>query len=205
MRTKRRSLDPVATKAAILQAAAGEFAAKGFSATSIQVVADKAGVPKGLVLYHFESKEELWKQILLSKIAPLFDQAATFLANPEAKAEDLVRTRFRLLQGDPELVRILAWMSLEQFPGDAEKMEFVRRVGEKLRANKDKSDLPSDVDAGELTLLQLAAMDGFFRFRFLYTQVLGLAPDGKELEDRFLELLQRISMKPLQRGGQENG
>jgi AcrR family transcriptional regulator len=47
-----------------------EFAAAGYHATSIQQIADRAGVSKATVLYHFASKEVL----LESALAPAIDQ-----------------------------------------------------------------------------------------------------------------------------------
>jgi AcrR family transcriptional regulator len=47
-----------------------EFASAGFHATSIQQIADRAGVSKATVLYHFASKEVLLESVL----APTIDQ-----------------------------------------------------------------------------------------------------------------------------------
>jgi AcrR family transcriptional regulator len=47
-----------------------EFASAGYHATSIQQIADRAGVSKATVLYHFASKEVL----LESALAPAIDQ-----------------------------------------------------------------------------------------------------------------------------------
>ncbi|CAN5387428.1 hypothetical protein BH10ACT6_BH10ACT6_11750 [soil metagenome] len=47
-----------------------EFAASGYHGTSLQQIADRAGVSKATVLYHFASKEVL----LESALAPAMDQ-----------------------------------------------------------------------------------------------------------------------------------
>ena len=52
------------TIAAILDAARKLFAANGFDATSIDDIAAKAGVAKGAVYHHFESKEEIFTRVL---------------------------------------------------------------------------------------------------------------------------------------------
>lgn len=44
--------------------ALAEFAASGFAATSLQRIADLAGMSKASVLYHFESKERLLAEIV---------------------------------------------------------------------------------------------------------------------------------------------
>lgn len=48
----------------ILQAARTLFAQKGFAAVTTQEVADRAGVDKRLIFYHFENKENLYLQTL---------------------------------------------------------------------------------------------------------------------------------------------
>lgn len=50
--------------ARILQAADDLFAARGYAGVSIRDIAERAGVAKGLVFYHFGSKAELFEQIL---------------------------------------------------------------------------------------------------------------------------------------------
>lgn len=47
-----------------------EFASAGYHATSLQQIADRAGVSKATVLYHFRSKEEL----LEAALSPIIDQ-----------------------------------------------------------------------------------------------------------------------------------
>jgi AcrR family transcriptional regulator len=48
----------------VLDAAIAVLAKKGITATSIQDIADAAGLSKGSVHYHFESKEELLERVL---------------------------------------------------------------------------------------------------------------------------------------------
>ena len=57
-------------KDALLEAATTEFAAHGFEATSIQKIASAAGVSKAKVFYYFDSKEELYAQVLDRTLRP---------------------------------------------------------------------------------------------------------------------------------------
>ncbi|MDI1335944.1 MAG: helix-turn-helix domain containing protein, partial [Lacunisphaera sp.] len=56
--------------------ALAEFAVAGYSGTSLQRIAELAGVSKSSVLYHFESKEHL----LEAAIGPAIDRMSTVLA-----------------------------------------------------------------------------------------------------------------------------
>ena len=66
-----------ATVAAILTSARALFGGRGFEATSIDDIAEGAGVAKGAVYHHFDSKEAIFTQVL------------------EAVQADIARTRRR--------------------------------------------------------------------------------------------------------------
>src|ERR1700719_3234365 len=51
----------VATRAAILNAAIAEFAARGFEGASIRAIADRLGLQHPLITYHYRSKDILWR------------------------------------------------------------------------------------------------------------------------------------------------
>ncbi len=64
-----RSNDLPEAKAHILEAASALFAGKGFSGVSMSQVAAQADVSKALVFWHFRSKEELFKSVIVNVIA----------------------------------------------------------------------------------------------------------------------------------------
>lgn len=49
------------TRAQIVDAAVSEFAELGYEGAGTRAIAARAGVTQGLVTYHFESKDELWR------------------------------------------------------------------------------------------------------------------------------------------------
>ncbi len=52
------------TRAALVEAAAEEFAEQGFAGTSVMKIADRAGVTLGAVYFHFRNKGELARHIV---------------------------------------------------------------------------------------------------------------------------------------------
>lgn len=50
------------TRSQILEAAIAVFAQSGFEAASLADIANRAGVKKALVQYHFATKEQLWRE-----------------------------------------------------------------------------------------------------------------------------------------------
>jgi len=67
----RRRLDPADRRAQIIDAAAGAFVARGFVATPIADVADRAGVTVRIVYRHFRSKDALYRAVLERTVARL--------------------------------------------------------------------------------------------------------------------------------------
>src|ERR1700761_9075673 len=68
------------------------FKQQGMQRTSLQDIADKLGITKPALYYHFTSREDLVRSIL----QPLIDQGERFIANHESAAGATPR---ELLQG----------------------------------------------------------------------------------------------------------
>lgn len=74
----------------ILQTAMKLFGEKGYQGVSIEEIARTAGVSKGLVIYHFTSKENLLVQVLRQGTMALFEQLDTAIQDHET-AKDKIR------------------------------------------------------------------------------------------------------------------
>lgn len=78
----RRRLDPADRRAQIIDAAAGAFVARGFVATPIADVADRAGVTVRIVYRHFRSKDALYRAVLertVARLGPVCEHPADVL------------------------------------------------------------------------------------------------------------------------------
>jgi AcrR family transcriptional regulator len=75
----------------ITEAAFAAFAENGFTATKVEDVAHRAGVSKGLLYVYFRTKEELFKAVIRSVVAPRIDELTRSLDNPDLSAEDIIR------------------------------------------------------------------------------------------------------------------
>jgi AcrR family transcriptional regulator len=72
---------PSDTKKRILQTARELFAAKGVQQTSLQEIADRLGITKPALYYHFTSREDLVRSI----VTPLLDDSEAFIGRMEAR------------------------------------------------------------------------------------------------------------------------
>ncbi|MGE0753279.1 MAG: TetR/AcrR family transcriptional regulator [Variibacter sp.] len=68
---KSRDAKSAATRAAIIDAALDEFAARGFAAARLDDVARRAGVAKGTIYVHFRDKETLFEELVRASLGPL--------------------------------------------------------------------------------------------------------------------------------------
>jgi AcrR family transcriptional regulator len=100
------------TRDKLLKAAIALFAERGYDAVGTRDIEAEAGVNRGLITYHFGSKETLWK----AAIEALFDDQSEDLAlaqrnadglDPVAKLADVIRRFVEYSAQRPELNRIM--------------------------------------------------------------------------------------------------
>ena len=177
---ERKRLDPAKTRETILIAAFDVFAQKGYDGASVADIAAAAGVPKSLLQYHYGSKEELWKACLERKAGPVISALDRFLEAGDVA--EFVAVRFQLLQENPQVARIMAWLSLGSAPLPTFMEERRARLFERGRGSPSGAEFPR-------LLLALAAMDGWFLYRDLYSRVLGAAVFEEAFVSRLRQLL----------------
>ncbi len=142
----------------ILKAARRLFFDRGFKAVTVDDIAEKAGVSKGSIYLCFESKEEIYAQILISDNIILNDIIKNF-SLIEASASQLLKEFARIyvnyFLNDKELFRIL--MTFMMRPKEMQLTEEQTR--ELIRTTNDNIQVISriiqkGIDSGEFTPLQ---------------------------------------------------
>lgn len=91
---------PSETRSRIVAAAAEEFGACGFAATSVDVIARRARVNKAMIYYHFPSKQALYTSILRDIYLALTEQLQAIAAQtvgPQRKLDGLIHTLVQAL------------------------------------------------------------------------------------------------------------
>ena len=107
------------TRQAILDSAAGLFIAQGFHGTSMRQIARQAGITVGGIYNHFESKEQIFDEILLQK-HPYRRVLAILEATPAANVEEFAHRAAQAVIAElgsrPEFLN-LAFIELSEFRG----------------------------------------------------------------------------------------
>ncbi len=116
----------------LLKAAFREVAEKGFSDVTLEDIAIRAGVSKGVTLYYFDSKEDLFRQLfgwLIDSIHARMREAVARADDPVARVRALVAIIFPSPGKNRAFFR--AYMD---FCGLAARRESFREIGERFYA-----------------------------------------------------------------------
>jgi AcrR family transcriptional regulator len=99
------------TKTKILAAALDEFAAHGLAGARVDEIARSAGVNKAMIYYHFDSKEDLFRELFQSEMNTLQTEVSTLLqhrnANSAAEMTQAVRELLDYVRSKKGLLAIL--------------------------------------------------------------------------------------------------
>ena len=97
-------------KARMIRVATPMFAEKGYGATSVSEIEIKANVKRGMLVYHFKTKRDLWMEVADLVFAPVAkrweDKLQGSLAqhkSPKEKVEILIRDYVRTAAEFPEI------------------------------------------------------------------------------------------------------
>ena len=180
----------MSVKQSILAAAWDEFERHSYSGARMQRIADRAGVPKANVHYHFGSKLALYNRVL-SDIVELWDQAFEGLdssADPAAVLTGFVRRKVEFTRLYPQATRIFTSEILHNAPyldpALNEWMNTWTRERAEVIAQWVKSGRIRPVDPYHLIFMIWAGTQHYAVAEFQILSVLGQPALGAEDFDR---------------------
>ena len=109
------------TRAAILDAAEGLFADKGFASARLEDVAEAVGIRRASIVYYFRDKRELYEAVLARVFGDFRERLAAALAPPGGlpqRIESAVAAWVDYLGERPALARILLREIADGSPDD---------------------------------------------------------------------------------------
>lgn len=183
-----------ATRLRILEAAATAFADGGLAGTSLNDLIRESGLTKGAFYFHFSSKEDLALAVFRLKQEQLISgmQAAVPADAPALeRLVEMLRSRVRLLEGDPTLRCVLTLgqeLRIEAQPGDeyAGFQELaLDAFATLLSEGRADGSMRSDVDPARDAWIAFAALIGM-------DALSGVMTGGKDLEERNEDLIDLV-------------
>lgn len=134
--TGARRAQGAATRERILDAAVELIAERGFAATSIDALCQRAAVVRTAIYWHFGAKEGLVVPVIERVASSWIDeiQGAVFReGDPIARLDRFVDGLRRLVLERPHLVRLLLAVALERSDQDPATREALRSIFERAR------------------------------------------------------------------------
>jgi TetR/AcrR family acrAB operon transcriptional repressor len=99
---RRTKEDAAKTRQSLVDAALKLFSQRGYSGTTLRLIAEEAGCSRGPIYWHFANKGELFEEILAYSQVPLEQLVTRYRgsSDPEQAAGDFARQWLRLLVED---------------------------------------------------------------------------------------------------------
>jgi len=148
-RSRRRA----GTRQKLYEAAVELIAEQGFSATTVDDIALRAGVAKGTVYYNFKSKNELFEELLRHGIGLLTDSFREAVAGrpPREAVGALIRAQLEYIRHYRSFAQLLLsemWRTNREWHQTLVLLreQAIGVIAETLRAGVDAGDLPSGID-----------------------------------------------------------
>lgn len=159
----------------ILAAAEQLFADQGFKETSIQMLADTAGVNRALIFYYYKSKETLYRQIIERACSTLGEELRSEM-HPDLPPQEALVTWIRLtcrsMARNPHLLRILlrevSAPGTSLIPVGQHTEDVERPLREILERGCGTAFRP--VDPGMTAISLMGILTAFFRRRYVTGQ-----------------------------------
>ncbi|MFG3259381.1 TetR/AcrR family transcriptional regulator [Streptomyces sp. NPDC048172] len=177
-----RRQDAERSRRLLLDAAKEEFAAKGFAGARVQDIADRAGLNKQLISYHFGGKEGLWNALTQQWL-----EHEKALDEPEVPLDEVVERYLRAQFADPRGPRLSAWAGLT---GTAPTGPDEDLTG--MEARQAAGEIGADLDPAAVLLMLTGATAVPLVMPQVARAICGLDPDSPEFQDRYAEQLRRI-------------
>jgi len=192
----QRHSDGDRTRAALLDAALEEFAAKGFAGARVRDIAQRAGVSKDLISYHFGGKDGLYLAVQQAWL-----HREDGFADPGLPLADLLPRYLHDALVDSRPMRLLAWRGLagpdEAPPDGTPGPEDLSGT----RERQQRGELPADIDPAVLRLVLLAVVAAPLVFPDYARKLFGTATSDPGFEARYASGLQRLLAHLSQTGG----
>lgn len=176
------------TRERILQAAAEEFGAKGYSGARTAGIATRAGVNQQLISYHFGGK-----QGLLDELRRRWAEREATLVPPGASFDESFSTYLDATLDQPEWSRLVIWQALGDGEGmtDAQR-DRLRHAVEGVRLRQENGELTGGLDPEFVLLLAYVLTFAPIALPEHVHAILGVDPLSEDYRARVRDQLAKV-------------
>ena len=194
----RKKRDAEGTKAIVLESAEQLFASRGFSATSLAEISRASGISDGLILYHFKTKEGLYKEVI-ERISRRYTEVFQGMRDkdlpPAEMMRDSLKSVFDFWRTDNTYNRISLWAYLERREDMAgSEAGLTAGLAAYLKSLQDGGRFPEEIHPVVFLSMIIGSIHFWFRYKSRYTAILQLKEKDERLDELFLKQFSRILM-----------
>ena len=158
----KTSAGGTARRAQLVGCAIDALVELGYARTSVAEVARRAGVSKGVVTYHFPSKEDLLGEVVVSLYRDAGEQIARAGAGDSvmSELEAYITSNLAFVAENPRHVRAVMEVASNVRPADGRGEDpLVTHLQELIERGQASGELAGVVDAGVLAVTIRASID----------------------------------------------
>jgi len=191
------------TRDRVIAAAQEIFARDGFVGAKMQEIADRVGIQRPSLFYHFKNKEALFiaaHQQVFGRIERLFHESLVPDGDPFVQLDRLSRAVLAVMADEPHCARMVARTAVDRHPGAVKIVQsylqpLVDLSVEFVRSGQARGVFRVDVDPFFFTLNSWGAALLYFTARDLLSPVAG--PRDRRDRDRFTGTLLQMGNRAL--------
>jgi AcrR family transcriptional regulator len=187
----RKKRNAEETKSRVLESAELMFAEKGFHGTSLESISRASGISSGLILYHFKSKEQLYKEVMekiSSRYAKVLNDLRETRRPPKEMMHEALKAVFHFWKTDRTYNRISLWSHLERreetAAGEARLTAGLAAYLEGLQKN---GNLSADVHPMVFLSMIIGPIQFWLRYKDRFAEILHLQETDEALDELFLQ------------------
>jgi TetR/AcrR family transcriptional regulator len=192
----RKKRDGVGTKAKVLESAEQLFADKGFNGTSLAEISRASGISDGLILYHFKSKQRLYKEVIeriSQRYVDVFQGLREKDITPAEMMGEALNSVFDFWRTDDTYNRISLWAYLERREDTAiTEAGLTAGLAAYLESLQEAGRFPKSIHPVVFLSMIIGPIHFWFRYKTRYLEILQLNETDQDLDEIFLKQFSRI-------------
>jgi AcrR family transcriptional regulator len=190
----------------ILRAALQAFSELGFEGATTREIATRAGVPLGLLQYHFGGKPKLWRAAVDRAFAELRGGLDAILRDPRAtdaraRLRLLIRGQVAFVSRNPEFVRLMHDEGKRRGPRmrwmvDRHVKPLYEALLPLIEGAQASGALPADIPAVHLVYTLIGAIDVIFHQAEECKRVTGVDPADPQAAQAHARAVENLLLGP---------
>lgn len=187
----RKKRDAEGTKSRVLESAEKLFAGKGFSGASLAKISKASGISDGLILYHFKSKEQLYKEVI-ERISVRYMGVLKGLRDKNLPPAEMMRESLKAVfdfwRTDKTYNRMSLWAYLERREDTAvNEARLTAGLAAYLTSLQDSGYLSRDIHPVVFLSMIIGPIHFWFRYKTRFAEILQLKEKDEEFDEIFLK------------------